>query len=165
MVDLILTISIFLHLIATVLWIGGLVIFNVLVVPSVQRYLEPPIAGKLMGPMGAVARKIFYIGVVLFLVSGSLMTIVNQNYEGLLNFGNAWSQAMLVKHILVGILIVLAVYHHEILIPKQAKLAGKPSKELEKVEKQLKLAGIAALILVFVILLLTAIASAITSVQ
>lgn len=161
MVELVLTAAIFLHLLATVTWIGGLVIFNILVIPSVQRYLEPPIAGKLMGPMGATAKKIAYTGIVLFLLSGSLMTIANQNYEGLLTFGSSWSQAVLLKHVLVILLILATIYHWEVLIPKQAKLAGKPSEELKKVENQLKSIGLTALILVFAILLLTAVSSAI----
>ncbi len=165
MVDLILAVSIFLHLIATVFWIGGIVIFNFLIVPTVQKHLDPPTAGKFMGPLGRTARKIAYTGIILFIASGSLMTVVNRNYEGLLVMENVWSQVMVVKHFLVALLIILGIYHYEVLIPRQARFAGPPSEELEKTERRLKFSGITAVILVFLILLLTAVASTITTVQ
>jgi len=93
------------------------------------------------------------------------MTVVNRNYEGLLVMENVWPQVMVVKHFPVVLLIILGIYHHEVLIQRQARLAGKPSDELEKTEKQLKFSGIIAVVLVFLILLLTAIASTITTVQ
>jgi len=67
MVDLILAVSIFLHLIATVFWIGGIVIFNFLIIPTVQKHLDPPTARKFMGPLGRTARKIAYISIILFI--------------------------------------------------------------------------------------------------
>ena len=57
-VDPILILAIFVHLIVTVTWIGGIVIYLLVLIPTVQQTLEPPVAGKLMGPMAKKAKMI-----------------------------------------------------------------------------------------------------------
>ncbi|MBS1263662.1 MAG: hypothetical protein MAG715_00847 [Methanonatronarchaeales archaeon] len=155
--DLVLIAAIFVHLIVTVAWMGGIFIYLLVLIPSVQQTLEPPAAGKLMGLMSKKARTIGYTSIVLFLASGSIMTVLNKSYEGLLIFGSLWSQVLLLKHVFVFALIVLAIYHNEVLMPKQARFPELSPEERANVEKLLKLDGLAALFLVFSILLLTAV--------
>jgi uncharacterized membrane protein len=141
---------------------GGIFIYLLVLIPTVQKTLEPPMAGKLMGMMSKKGRMIGYTSIILFLISGSIMTVLNKNYEGLLTFESLWSQVLLLKHVVVLALIGLAVYHNEVLIPKQARLRELSPEEREKVEKTLKLDGLAALLLMFLILLLTAITRSIS---
>jgi uncharacterized membrane protein len=162
-VDLVLVAAIYVHLIATVAWMGGIFIYLLVLIPSVQQTLEPPAAGKLMGLMSKKGRIIGYTSILLFLASGSIMTVLNKNYEGLLTFGSPWSQIILIKHVLVAALIVLTIYHNQVLIPKQARFPELTPEERAKIEKSLKLDGLAALFFLFSILLLTAVARSISN--
>jgi putative copper export protein len=49
----------------------------------------------------------------------------NPNYEGLFAFSNPWSRAILVKHIAVGLMILVAAYQTWVLNPRLSRLALK----------------------------------------
>ncbi len=152
-----------LHLIATVVWIGGIGTNLLILMPSMRESLEPPMMGKLMGAVMSRFRRLVYVSIFVLGVTGILMNLLNENYLGLLRFGNLWSQITLIKHIFTAALIFLAVYAFEGLGPKVSRLAVKgPSPELARLQKlQIKLAT-TGLIMGIIILLLTGIVTAIS---
>lgn len=111
-----LAISLFIHLVATVIWIGGILITLLLVNPAVRRVLdETPQMYRFLSRL----RKGFYpisnLALVALIVTGSFQMTADPLYDGLLTFDNTWSQVMLVKHIaivgmaLAGLLLQYAV--------------------------------------------------------
>jgi putative copper export protein len=111
-----LAISLFIHLVATVIWIGGILITLLLVNPAVRRVLdETPQMYRFLSQL----RKGFYpisnLALVALIVTGSFQMTANPLYDGMLTFDNTWSQVMLVKHIaivgmaLAGLLLQYAV--------------------------------------------------------
>ncbi len=152
-----------LHLIATVVWIGGIGTNLLVLMPSMRESLEPPMIGKLMGAVMRRFRRLVYASIFVLGVTGVLMNLLDENYLGLMKLGNLWSQITLIKHIFTAALIFLAVYAFEGLGPKVSKLAVKgPSPELARLQKlQIKLAT-TGLIMGIIILLLTGIATAIS---
>ncbi len=103
MSQLILALSYFFHLIATVVWVGGLVILALLVMPEARRVLgdDPALEG-----LRARLRKRFlpltHFSLVVLVVTGLTQMAGDENYDGMLQFDNAWAQAILLKHVAVG---------------------------------------------------------------
>jgi len=136
---------------------------NILILlPSVNEALGPgPATGKLMASIMKRFRPLVYSSIATLTVTGFVMTSLNENYLGLLIFGNLWTLIMVVKHIFVAVLVILAVYAFEVLAPKVARLAAKgPSAELAGLQRlQLAIAR-TGFILGIAILFFTGIATA-----
>lgn len=98
----ILAISLFFHLLATVIWIGGLLLTVLLVWPEVRRTLAntPELYTTLTR-----FRKRFVpftnLSLAVLIFTGLTQMALNENYEGMLDFSNSWSQVILVKHIVI----------------------------------------------------------------
>ena len=102
-----LAISLFFHLLATVVWIGGLVIITVLVWPEARRVLaENPAAYQFLTRLRKRFMPLSNLSLAVLLVTGLFQMTADPNYEGVLQFANEWSQVMLLKHLaLVGMVI------------------------------------------------------------
>ena len=101
-----LALSLFLHIGATVVWIGGILLITFLVVPELNRSLaQQPALYQLLRRLRQRFTPIANLALATLVVTGILQMSTDPNYEGLLQFSNRWSQALLVKHIL---LIVMA---------------------------------------------------------
>jgi uncharacterized membrane protein len=137
-----------------------------ILLPSMKAVLEPPVMGRLMGTVMKRLRTIVYISIVILGVTGIVMNLLNKNYLGLMNFGNTWSMITLVKHVVTAALVILVIYAFETLAPKISRLAAKgPSPEFAHLQKKQIRLAIAGFILGIIILLLTGIITAISSVS
>lgn len=99
----ILAISYFFHLLATILWVGGLTILAVLVIPAARRVMgaNPSMEAFL----GEIRRRFFPLtnfALVVLIVTGLIQMAGDEHYDGMLQFTNDWSRAILIKHIAVG---------------------------------------------------------------
>jgi uncharacterized membrane protein len=108
MVDVLHVLSLFLHILATLVWVGGLVIMSALLQPGVRRLLKD--GDKVLW----AARKRYFaatnLSLFVLIATGLYQMGRSQFYEGLLQFNNDWSRAMLVKHIaVIGVVGVGAV--------------------------------------------------------
>lgn len=161
---IVLSASNWLHLLATVVWIGGMSTNLLILFPSLKEGLEPPAVGRLMGIVMKRFRSLVYASMCILAVSGVVMNLLNTNYLGLLQFGNLWSVLTLIKHIFTLVLVVLAVYAFEGLGPKVAKAAAKgPFPELGRLQKKQMTLAVTGFTLGLAILLLTGIVTAISS--
>lgn len=124
-----LALSYFVHLIATVIWIGGLATLLLLVWPAARRVLgEHPQSDAFMRQL----RKRFVpwtnFALVVLLLTGFIQMSGDTHYEGLLQFDNDWSRAMLLKHIaFLGMIVfgVLLQYGAAPAIERAQLLAGR----------------------------------------
>ncbi|MYD10874.1 MAG: DUF4149 domain-containing protein [Chloroflexi bacterium] len=108
--------SLFLHIGATVIWIGGILLLTFLVVPELNRALaEQPALYQLLRRLRKRFTPLANLALATLIVTGVLQMSTDPNYEGLLSFNNRWSQALLFKHALLivmaaaGLLLQLAV--------------------------------------------------------
>ncbi|MFQ5981301.1 MAG: DUF4149 domain-containing protein [Candidatus Heimdallarchaeota archaeon] len=162
----IMTLVNWLHLLATVVWIGGVIVNVAIVMPSAKEALDPPTMGKLIGTFMKRFRPIIYGCAVVLVITGIPMMTQNTEYEDIGNFENVWTIVMLVKHLLVALMIFVAVYAFETLAPQAGELAAQgPSTELTAIQKRQMRVGMIGLILGLIVLLLTGAATAITSVE
>ena len=105
-----LAISYFFHLVATVVWIGGLVILALLVWPQAQRALDDQRAlSAVLSRMRGRFFMLTNLSLAVLMVTGLFQMTADPNYEGVLQFDNEWSQAMLLKHLAMGGMIVCGV--------------------------------------------------------
>jgi putative copper export protein len=99
----ILAISYFFHLIATVVWVGGLVTLGVLVWPEARRVLAE---NAQMDTLLTRLRKRFlplsHFSLAVLIVTGLVQMTADPNYDGVLQFTNEWSRVILLKHIAIG---------------------------------------------------------------
>jgi uncharacterized membrane protein len=117
--------------------------------------------GKLFGSVMKRFRPLVYFSILAFLFSGIAMTYLNENYTGLLDLSTSWAVVSVIKHVAVGIFMVLAVYNFEVFAPKVAAVAAKgPSPELARLQKVQKRFAKVGLLVAVVILLLTGISTA-----
>ncbi len=107
----ILSLSFFLHLIATVTWIGGLVTMALVVQPVLKRSVtEIREQAHLLEAVQKRFQPIANLSLVVLILTGLVQTANNPFYKGFLRFDNTWSQAILLKHIsIVGMIVIAGV--------------------------------------------------------
>ncbi len=100
-----------LHFLATATWIGSLVSIYLLVEPAAKRALQPTDQLALIEGVQRRLEPIVWFSVSLLVVTGLFQMSVNPHYNGFLSTSGQWSLAILAKHILVALLIVVSATH------------------------------------------------------
>lgn len=165
MVFWILAFSYWIHLLATVIWLGGLAILALIALPALrqqtlernqwvefQKRLTPWINGSL----------------ILLLMTGFVQMTVDEHYKGFLIFDSLWAWALLVKHIIFIALAAVTIYLHWVVQPQmdrvlllaqqRPKLAAAEQEQLQYREQRLLWTN---LVLAVLILLFTAVMTAV----
>ncbi|MCI0399125.1 MAG: CopD family protein [Chloroflexi bacterium] len=161
----VLSLSYWVHLLATVIWLGGLFLMALIAWPAVKgRVLDQKQWVELRRRFSPWANG----SLVVLWVTGLLQMTADENYSGFLQVDSLWTGAILAKHLAVLAMMGLALYIQWWVHPaieRLALLAGKKPElaaaEQEKLAQReirllrLNLACAAA------VLLLTAIATAV----
>jgi uncharacterized membrane protein len=109
---------------------------------------------NLLEQISARLRPFFGGSLLIFLVTGTHLTLINDNYLGLGNFfANPWSILIVIKHVLVLAFVALAVF-------SERAFLGQISDQKPEALRQFRWAVNINVILGVLILLLTAIAQA-----
>jgi len=139
--DWLLTISLFLHLIATVAWLGGLLLLSLIIMPNARALLARTEGTAALLSLLDKLRKRFQVianlSLLVLLTTGLYQMSASPYYSGLLQIDNDWSRAMLIKHIaVIGMIGVGALMQFGVLpaLERAALLAarGKDQGELER---------------------------------
>jgi uncharacterized membrane protein len=101
-----LTLVYFLHLCATVVWLGSLVGLSLLVIPAASRTLEVKDQVSLLDNIQSRLDSLSWFCLFLLIATGMFQLSASPNYHGLLGVENNWEKAILIKH---GLVITLAV--------------------------------------------------------
>lgn len=161
----ILAISYLIHLLATVVWLGGIALITLLARPALQH-------GTLASNQWwAIQRKFVLwanVSMVLLLITGFYQMTVDSNYNGFLSIDSQWAVAILLKHIAYIVMIGITVYLQVILYPAMSRAAllaeQKPdlgAAESEKIQKRDILLLRLNLIFAVTVLFFTALATAV----
>jgi len=95
-----LTLAYWLHMIATVTWIGGLVALNTLFIPAARNDLAVEDYTRLLDRIQRRLDPLAWLSLAVLVGSGLFQMSASPNYEGFFQFTNRWSQAILAKHLL-----------------------------------------------------------------
>ncbi len=125
----VIAVSYFVHLIATVIWVGGIAVMAMVVYPGARRVLdEGPGSSALMAELHRRFSPLAMIALAALIVTGLAQMAVNKNYEGFLNIGNAWAVAILLKHLAFAVMTLIGAYSVWGVAPALARLALLESK-------------------------------------
>ena len=160
-----LCIAFWLHMLATVAWIGGLVALVVLILPVARRVLDANNYSHFLENLQRRLDPLSWFSLAILLATGLFQLSSNPNYEGFLSISNRWAISILVKHILFFGMIGVSAYMTWGLLPNLRRIAlmrskGIETEETEKLEKREVLLIRINLVLGVLILGLTALARA-----
>jgi uncharacterized membrane protein len=96
-----------LHLLATVAWVGSIVATSILFLPAANKALKPVDHLALIDAMQKRLEPIAWFCMSLLLLTGLFQMSINPHYDGFVSTSTQWSLAILIKHIL-GIFMVVA---------------------------------------------------------
>lgn len=121
---LILSLSHFFHLLATVVWIGGIFMVLLVILPGIKTSLEsPPLTSKLMKEITRRLTPMVNISILVLIVTGPIIGHLGKNMTNPLQFYNHWTPIMGVKHFLVLSMVVIHFYRGWLLTPKIERLS------------------------------------------
>jgi uncharacterized membrane protein len=162
-----LTIAYWLHMLATVAWIGGLTALAVFVLPAASRTLQPEAYAGLLAAIQRRFDPLAWFSLAVLIGTGMFQMSANPNYSGFLAIDNTWAAAILAKHLVIFGMTGLSAYLTWVLLPKARRMAllrsRRPetnSPDAQRLETQEVRLLQLNLILGIVVLALTAIARA-----
>lgn len=155
-------ISYFFHLIATVIWLGGMALL-VLVIWPAQRHSSESF--PLLEIIEKRFRPMANFSLLVLLMTGVVQTSSDDNYGGMLDFSNDWSKAILAKHLAFIGMVVIVIFLQFGLEPalERAKLLasrGQAADDLNRLRQRQRFLTQVNFGLSLVVLLFTAIATA-----
>lgn len=136
-----LTIAFWLHMLATVLWIGGLAILSILVIPAANKSLDTKDYAVFLEKVQRRLDPLAWFSMLVLLGSGMLQMSANPNYEGFLAVDNTWAVAILIKHLLFGVMAVISGYLTWGVLPALSRnallqVSGKEDQNFEKLQNR-----------------------------
>ena len=154
MSSVLVALSTWLHVLATIVWIGYYLFTSLIFLPVFERQMQADALRGMLEQVSARLRPFFGGSLLIFLVTGTYLMLVNGNYLGLGNFfANPWSVLIVIKHLLVLAFLVLAIF-------SERAFLGQISDQNPEALKQFRWAVNINAALGAVILLLTSIAQA-----
>ncbi|MDP1713279.1 MAG: CopD family protein [Anaerolineales bacterium] len=129
----ILAIIFWLHMLATVTWIGSLAAINILVLPASQRTLKLADQLSFIAALQKRLEPLAWFCMGLLLVTGLFQLSTSPHYDGFLSLSTQWSFAILIKHGLAVIMVVVsAIQTWEVLPAIQRTLMKKGKADEEE---------------------------------
>ncbi len=97
--------SLWLHTVATVIFIGYYLLLALIHLPALANPESAKTCGLILRDVSKRSRLWLYASMLIYLVTGIYLTLVDPNYLGIGNFSNSWSLLMLIKHMLILVMI------------------------------------------------------------
>lgn len=159
-----LAVNYWLHLLATVTWLGGLVMLVLVAWPEIRRSMTVGSSEKemLLASIENRFRTLSNISLVVLLVTGLIQMDGDSHYAGFLTFTNAWSISLLAKHVVVLLMLVVAGGLQWVVQPAldRARLASRredqPNSEVKRQHRRLRRLTILNLAMGILVLIFTA---------
>jgi len=97
-----------LHMLATVAWLGGLAAMAILVLPTARGVLKPAEQLAFIEGIQRRLEPLAWFCLAILITTGLFQLSVNPHYNGFLSTTGQWSLAILTKHTLVVIMVVVS---------------------------------------------------------
>lgn len=161
-------IAYWLHMLATIAWLGGLFALLFLVLPAVRRHIPAEYASDFLNQVQNRLQWLGWISLVVLAATGMFQMSSNPNYQGFLTITNSWAVAIFIKHILVSVMVLVTAYLTWGLLPALNRMmlrrkAGKTvdTTQMERLERQEQMLLTASLVLSILVIAFTAWARAV----
>lgn len=114
MSQILISLSLWLHSLATIILIGHYLLLCILYLPAMKKSsLE--VSGPILSEISKQSRRWMYASLLTFMITGIYLMFADPNYLGVGDFGNFWSIMMLVKHVLIVGMIGAGFFYNAIL--------------------------------------------------
>lgn len=133
----ILALSHLLHVLGTVVWIGGILMTLLVILPGAKAALESaPMVGKMMKEVAKRFTPLANISILILIATGIIIFYYDKNYTSFLDTKNRWNALIAIKHFLVAIMIIIHFYRGLILTKKIEKSFSKSNEmQIAKLKK------------------------------
>jgi uncharacterized membrane protein len=105
-----LSLAYWLHMLATLAWIGGLTTLALFILPIARHLLTPGDYINLMEKLQRRLNPLAWISLAVLLATGMFQMSASPQYQGLLAINNRWAAAILIKHILFLVMVGVSGY-------------------------------------------------------
>jgi len=141
----------FLHLVASVVWIGGMIFLHYILTPA-QNVIKPEEGGKLFGFVAKRFTIAAWSSTVILIITGLIKAPSGVLFDLSTHYG-LW---LTIKHALIVLMIIGGLLITFRVAPKMGKLAPKPGEapSMEFVKNQAMLSNISFLNMIFGLLVL-----------
>ncbi len=148
MTQFLISISTWLHAIATVVFIGHFVLLAGIYLPALSKN------GTALSEISKRSRPWMYVSLLIFAITGTHLMMIDSGYLGFMDFGNFWGIVMLVKHILVFAMIALGFWYNAILRVGPMMSSNNPDQAIARFSQYVNTMAVCGVL----VLLLTALA-------
>lgn len=148
MTQLLVSISVWLHATATVVFIGHFVLLAGLYLPVLSKN------GAALSEISKRSRPWMYASLIVFMVTGTHLMLIDSGYLGFMDFGNFWGIVMLIKHILVIAMIAMGFWFNAIMRVGPMMSSNHPEQAIVRFRKYINAMAVCGVL----VLLLTALA-------
>jgi uncharacterized membrane protein len=160
-----LSLAYWLHMLATVAWIGGLAAVVLLVLPTARKSLDPSGYAAFLENLHRRFDPIAWLSLAVLVGTGLFQMSASANYKGFLAISNLWAAAILTKHLVFLVMTGLSAYLTWGVLPALRRIAllkahGRDAPGLESLQRREALLLRLNFILGILVLGLTAIARA-----
>ena len=118
-----LALAYWLHMLATVVWVGGLTALVLFVLPAAQGSLDAPGYADFLDRVTRKLDPLGWLSLAVLVGTGLFQMSASPNYRGFLVFDNRWAVAILVKHLVIGGMIAVSAYLTWGVLPRLRRLA------------------------------------------
>ncbi len=150
MSQLLISLSTWLHALATVVFIGHFVLLAGIYLPVLSKN------GTMLSEISKRSRPWMYASLLVFAITGTHLMLIDSGYLGFMDFGNFWGIVMLVKHILIAAMIVLGFWYNAIMRVGPMMSSNHPEQAITRFRKYVNAMAICSVL----VLLLTTLAQA-----
>jgi len=116
----VLAISYWIHLLATIVWLGGIVVMIFIAWPAMQQ-------GSLEANQWVIFQRRFQpwinASLVILLITGFYQMTNDSNYTGFLRVDSTWAAAILLKHVAYGVMVIVTVIVQSYLYPAISRVS------------------------------------------
>ncbi len=148
MSQIFISLSAWLHALATVVFIGHFVLLAGIYVPALSKN------GSALSEISKRSRPWMYVSLLGFAITGTHLMVIDSGYLGFMDFGNFWGIVMLVKHILVFAMIAMGFWFNAILRVGPMMSSNNPEQAIVRFRRYVNLMAVCGAL----VLLLTALA-------
>jgi uncharacterized membrane protein len=103
---------------ATIVWIGGIFFQAVVLAPALSKATSSENEARFLEAVRRRFDPLAWLSLAILIATGLTQMSANPNYSGFLVIGNLWSVAILSKHIVIGVMILVASYQTWVLYPE-----------------------------------------------
>lgn len=138
----VLAVSFWLHMLATIVWVGGLALMALVVWPGARAMMGPgPELGEFIRRLQQRFNPLAWLSLAVLIATGLTQMLANPNYNGFLHLSNPWTMAILAKHLAVGAMILIGLYMQLGVQPELARLTlleahGRSAPNAEKLRQR-----------------------------